>query len=128
MQRILDSLGGYRLTLAQGFWLGAACIVATMIVGFGIFGWVSGGKAVQMKDEAAASSRHALAMAICVDRFMHAENSGARLQKLKDAAWHERDKLIAASGWATMPDRKEPNDVVATMCASQLLEKASASK
>lgn len=126
MQRILDSLASYRISLAQGFWLGVACIVATMIAGFGIFGWVSGGTAGKMKDEAAAASRHQLAMAICVDRFMHGENSGARLQKLKDAAWHERDKLIAANGWATMPDRKEPNDVVATMCASQLLEKAAA--
>ena len=120
MQRILDSLGGYRLSLAHGFWLAVACIIATMTVGFGMFGWVSGGKAAEMKDEAAKASRYELAMAICVDRFMHADNAGARLQKLKDAAWHERDKLIAASGWATMPGKAEPSREVAAACAEAL--------
>jgi hypothetical protein len=30
---------------------------------------------------------------------------------------------VAKGGWATMPDRKEPNSIVATMCAAQLAER-----
>jgi hypothetical protein len=30
--------------------------------------------------------------------------------------------MVAKGGWATMPDRKEPNSVVATLCAGKLAE------
>ena len=38
----------YQLTKTQGAWIGGGCIVATLVVGFGFAGWVTGGKAEKM--------------------------------------------------------------------------------
>jgi hypothetical protein len=112
----------YRLTKAQAFWLAAGSVVATLIVGFGVAGWVTGGSAQQRVAEATTHSRQELATAVCVDEFMAAENAAPRLAKLSDASWYDRSELIAKGGWATMPDRKEPNSTVAALCAGKLAE------
>lgn len=112
----------YRLTKTQAFWLAAGCVVAMLIIGFGMAGWVTGGTAEKRVAEAATNSRHELATAICVDEFMAAANAAPRLAKLNDASWYDRSEIVAKGGWATMPDRKEANSVVATLCAGKLAE------
>lgn len=111
-----------RLTPTQVFWIGAGCVIATLIAGFGFAGWVTGGKAQSLASEAAASARHELAAAVCAEEFMQAANAEARLAKLNATLRWERSDALAKAGWATMPDRKEPNGVVAEMCASRLSE------
>ena len=112
----------YQLTKTQGAWIGGGCIVATLVVGFGFAGWVTGGKAEKMVAEATTNARQELATAVCVEEFLASANSKATLVKLKDAGWYERGEVLAKGGWATMPDRKEPNSVVAAMCATKLSE------
>jgi hypothetical protein len=111
-----------RLTKAQGFWLAAGSVAATLVVGFAMAGWVTAGTAEKRVAEAATNSRHELATAICVEEFMAAADARARLAKLNDASWYDRGEMVAKGGWATMPDRKEPNSVVATLCAGKLAE------
>ncbi|MBI2319244.1 MAG: hypothetical protein HYY28_00235 [Betaproteobacteria bacterium] len=110
----------YQTSKTQTFWIAVGGIVATLILGFGPGGWVTGGTAQKMIAEAAANSRHELAAVVCVEDFMGAADASSRLKKIKKARWYERDEMIASGGWATMPDRKEPNSVVASMCASRL--------
>lgn len=112
----------YRPSKTESFWTAAGAVVATLIIGFGFAGWVTGGTAEEMATQAANGARHQLAAAICVKQFLHAANAGTRLADLKKADWYQRDEIVASSGWATMPDRKEPNVVVAEMCASRLAE------
>ena len=118
----------YRPSKTEAFWTAAGCVVATLVIGFGFGGWVSGGTAEKMVAEAAQGARHQLAAAICVAEFMQAKDARTRLADLKNAEWFQRDKLVAAMGWATMPDRKEPNMAVAEMCAAKLAEDAAAEK
>jgi hypothetical protein len=113
---------GYQPSKTQAFWIAAAAVGATLIIGFGFAGWVSGGTAQKMVTEAAATARHELATAVCVEEFMAEKEAGQRLVKLKDAGWYERSELLVKGGWATMPDRKEPNTIVAAMCAAKLSE------
>ena len=47
---------GYRATKATLFWSCAACIVATVVVGFTWGGWVTGGTARSMAQNAAESA------------------------------------------------------------------------
>jgi hypothetical protein len=112
-----------RLTKTQAFWLAAGAVVATLAIGFGAAGWVTGGTAEARVQEAATKARHELAAAICVEEFMAAADAKARLAKLAQATWYDRGEMIAKGGWATMPDRKEPNGTVATLCAEKLAEK-----
>ncbi len=112
----------YRPSKTEAFWTAAGCVVATLVIGFGFGGWITGGTSQRLIAEAADGARHQLAAAICVDEFMAAKDARTRLADLKKAEWYTRDKLVAANGWATMPDRKEPNMVVAEMCAAKLAE------
>jgi hypothetical protein len=112
----------YRPSKTAAFWFAAACVAATLIIGFGPSGWVSGGTAEQRVNEAKLAARHELAAALCVEEFMASADAQARLTKLKEASYWERSEVVAKGGWATMPDRKEPNTVVASMCAAQLSE------
>ena len=112
----------YRPSKSATFWFAALCVLATLIVGFGPGGWVSGGTAEQRVNDATAAARHELAAALCVEEFMAAQDAQARLAKLKEASYWERSELVSKAGFATMPDRKEPNSIVASMCAAQLSE------
>lgn len=114
----------FRPTKTQAFWFTAGAVAATLVIGFGFAGWVTGGTAEKMRTEAAETARHELAAAICVDEFMAAKDSKMRLAKLKDTGWYERTDLVSAAGFATMPDREEPNRTVAMMCAAKLAESA----
>ena len=105
-------------------WFAIACVVATLIIGFGFGGWVTGGTAQKVANEAAAGSHNQLAAAICAEQFMRAADARTRLAKLQALEWWERDDLVAAGGWATMPGEKEANSAVAQMCATRLAEEA----
>jgi hypothetical protein len=123
---LMDRWDDYQVTKTQAFGLAAACVAATLILGFSAGGWVTGGTARETVSEAATNARQKLATAVCVDEFMQAAGAASRLEKIEQAMWHERDELVSAGGWATMPDRKEPNSVLASLCASELAERAQA--
>ena len=106
----------------QAFWACATVLVATLVVGFGPAGWVSGAAAQKLASESADNARRELAVAVCVDEFMDQRDASARLAKLKSVEFFRRGDLIATGGYATMPDRKEADDAVAARCAATLDE------
>src|SRR3954454_14962102 len=65
------------------FWSCAAAAIATMIVGFGWGGWVTGGTSRSMATTAAQEARGELASSICVERFLAASDSAAQLATFK---------------------------------------------
>jgi hypothetical protein len=112
----------YQPSKTQAFWFAVAAVVGMLIAGFGFAGWVTAGTAQQRVDDAALAARHELAAAVCVEEFMGLKEAQARLVTLKDSGYWDRSEFVAKGGWATMPDRKEPNRVVASMCAARLSE------
>jgi len=112
----------FHLNKAQAFWLCVATVAATLIAGFGFAGWVSGGTAKSMAAEAAQNARRDLAVAVCVDEFVHEHDAAARLAKLKSTDFYRRSDLVATGGFATMPDRQEADTAVAYQCAAALDE------
>jgi hypothetical protein len=119
---IMQRWNEYRPTKEHAFWLAAGSVVATLVIGFGFAGWVTGGSALKAADEAAAASHDKLAAAVCAEEFMRAADARTRLAKLTALEWWERDDLVAGGGWATMPGEKEASSVVAEMCATRLTE------
>jgi hypothetical protein len=124
--KTLDSLQArwldFRPTKTQAFWFAAGCVAATIALGFGAAGWVTGGSAEKQIAAAAENARYELAAAVCVDGFMDAAGAKDRLAGLQKLTWYARSEQVAQGGWATMPDRKEPNTTVAMACASRLSE------
>ena len=111
----------YRPTKVLLVWSCAACIIATVVVGFTWGGWVTGGTARSMAEAAATSGRDELVAAICVDRFQNGRDAHGQLAALKELQSWNRGAFIEKGGWATMPDMAKPTNTAARLCADQLV-------
>ncbi|MFO1069870.1 MAG: hypothetical protein U1E14_15235 [Geminicoccaceae bacterium] len=94
--------------------------IAATAVGFGWGGWVTGGTARSMVDNASITARSELVAAICVDRFKALSDAPAQLVTLKAMQAWDRGSFIEKGGWAAMPDKAEPTKIEAKLCADQL--------
>lgn len=112
----------YRPSKRVWFWSCAGCVVATLVIGFGWGGWVTGGTATQMAADAAAGARAQLAATTCISRFEKSPGAAAELASLKKAAGYERINLIEDHGWVTVPGSKDPVPGAADLCAQKLVE------
>jgi hypothetical protein len=111
----------YRPSKTALFWSCAGCIVATMIVGFSWGGWVTGGGAQEMVEDAAEQARAQVAAAVCVETFMAAPDAGLQLTSLKEESspWRQ-ENFIEDGGWAVIANQEY--DGAAELCADQLIE------
>jgi hypothetical protein len=109
-----------RPTKTLTFWSCAACVAATILVGFTWGGWTTGGTARAMAREAALGSRNELAAAVCVDRFKAAGDAPAQLVALKALGGWDRGSFVEKGGWAAMPDKVAPGDGAARLCGDKL--------
>jgi hypothetical protein len=103
------------------FWSCVGCIVATMILGFSWGGWVTGGTAQEMAQDAAEQARAEVAAAVCVDEFMQAADAGVQLTSLKEisSSWGRED-FVEEGGWAMVADQEY--DDAADLCAERLMK------
>ena len=103
-------------------WACVGTAIATMIIGFGWGGWVTGGGSRTMATAAAQEAHTQLASAICVQRFMAAPDSAARLVELKAIPEiYKKRQFIEAGGWATMPGQTAADSRGAEGCAATLV-------
>jgi hypothetical protein len=114
----------YRPSKALLFWSCAACIVATMVVGFNWGGWTTGGTAAAMAKTAALDARQELAADVCTERFQAADDANSQFVALKalTSAW-DRGAFVEKGGWAVMPGAKaapQSASQVARLCADRL--------
>lgn len=103
------------------FWLLAAAIVLTMIIGFTWGGWVTGGSAQATAGTTAQSAVIERLAPICVAQFNQDPDRDAKLVELQDANSYQRGAYIRAQGWATMPGEEAPDSKVADACARLII-------
>lgn len=103
------------------FWSCAAVAVATMAIGFGAGGWVTGGTAAEMTQDSAEQARAELVASACVQKFTAHDSFAADLASLKAASSWKQGDLVADGGWATLAGMKEPLDDAARLCANKLV-------
>jgi hypothetical protein len=103
------------------FWSCAGCVVATLIIGFSWGGWVTGGTAQELAEDAAEQASAQVAAAVCVKNFMGAADAGPQLASLKGntSSW-KRENFIEDGGWAMIDDQEY--DGAAELCAERLIE------
>lgn len=89
------------------FWLAAAAIILTMIIGFSWGGWVTGGTARQMMNDAVVQRLSS----ICLGQFNQDPEKDQKLTELQDASPYQRDDYVKDQGWATMPGEEKPDTV-----------------
>ena len=111
----------YQPSKTMLFWACAATAVATMIIGFGWGGWVTGGGSRTMAAAAAQEAHGELASAICVEKFMAAPDSAVRLVELRAIPdTYKKRQFIESGGWATLPGQTSANTHDAEGCAASL--------
>lgn len=108
----------YRPSKTVLFWTCVGCIVATMIVGFGWGGWVTGGAAQARVEEAVQEARAQVAAAVCVEQFMAAPDANTQLTSLKTMGTWSREGFIEDGGWAVIAG--EQYEDAAELCAEKL--------
>jgi hypothetical protein len=101
-----------------GFWSAIGGAIVFTVIGFKWGGWVTGGTAQIMAEEAVVDR---LAQ-ICVVQFNQDSQKDQKLKELKEAGAWERDSFVEKQGGATMPGEKKPNSEVADACAVRLME------
>jgi len=104
---------------AIGAGFGAA--VAIMI-GFGLGGWLTGGRAADNGAEFAQAEVTAAILPYCVDRARRDPNFETTLQQIKKAGRTNGIKILLQAGWALKPESDKSNFHVARACMEALAE------
>jgi len=90
--------------------------VIVMIIGFAWGGWLTGGTAQKMTDEAVLASQ----AAICVAQFMKQPNHEEKLKELGKIDSWKRSDFIEKGGWDKMPGQEKAGSLVSQACAKGL--------
>lgn len=110
----------FRPTKTLWLWSCAGCAVVTMVVGFTVGGWVSGGTASKMASVARDEGRIQLAADVCVARFKGSDGFATSLADLKKEDSWKQDDYVAAGGWVTLAGLTDPVAGSAKLCAEML--------
>lgn len=109
----------YRPSKTLWFWSVIGGVVATMIIGFTVGGWTTGGSAEIMADKAARNARAELAANICVEKFVTTAGA-AKLAELKEASQWQRDDFVEDGGWTKLVGIDKSVPGAADLCATEL--------
>ncbi len=96
--------------------------ILTIIIGFALGGWVTGGTAQTTAEEMAEAAVVDRLAPICVAQFNQDPEKGKNLKELKGKSSWDRDTYVKKQGWATMPGEKDPDSDVAEKCAEQIMQ------
>ena len=99
-----------------GVWGLIVGAVIAMIIGFAWGGWLTGGTAQKMTDEAVLASQ----AAICVAQFMKQPNHEEKLKELEKVESWKRSEFIEKEGWDKMPGQEKAGSYVAQACVKGL--------
>lgn len=120
-RKLADRWDDFRPSKTMWFWSMAGAAVATIVVGFTVGGWTTGGTAREMAEDAARDARAQLASTICVEKFTTASAAAAKLAELKETASYQQDDFIEDGGWAKLVGIDGPVPGAADLCADQLV-------
>ncbi len=109
-----------RTWLAPALYGGCAGAIALAIIGFTWGGWVTGGTARQMSDQAANSAVVAMLVPYCLDKSKNDPGAGPVLAELSEASGYNRRGIVEKAGWATPLGEERPVSGLALACEKAL--------
>jgi hypothetical protein len=111
----------FRPTKTMTFWSCVVVAIATMFIGFGLGGWVTGGTAEKMVEDARTQARTELVANACVAKYTKRDDFASDLEALKAASSWKQGDIVAEGGWATLAGMKDPLNDAARLCANKLV-------
>ena len=118
---ITSGWNDYRPTKAGLIWAAAGASILTMVVGFAWGGWVTGGSAQTMAEQASQNAREQLVASICVENFVADADAAANLVALKEESSYQQDDFIEDGGWSNITAIDQQVTGAADLCAEQLV-------
>lgn len=112
--------------VTPGIWGAIIGAAAISIIGLNV-GWVvTSSTAEEMAQRQTEKAVIEALAPICVAKFKNQskQEQTADLAALEDADRFARDDFVEEHGWATLPGSTEPNDEIASACASELMKLA----
>lgn len=104
------------------FWSSVGSVVVVLVLGFTWGGWVTGGTATEMAEDAAADARAEVTAVYCTERFLAAPDVRVQLAALKDLSSYRRRSFVGETGFATPPGAEGPDRNAAALCAQRLVD------
>ena len=111
----------FRPTKTMTFWSCVVVAIATMFIGFGLGGWVTGGTAAKLAQDARDEARTELVANACVAKYTKHDSFASDLEALKAASSWKQGDIVAEGGWATLAGMEDPLDDAARLCANKLV-------
>ena len=97
--------------------VGGAVVLA--VVGFMLGGWITGGTAQQLAEDAAEKAVSDRLAPICVAQYNRDPEKDQKLKEMKKKTY-QRGDYVKKQGWSTMPGEKDPDYAVSRECADLL--------
>jgi len=120
IQEKIEQMIGAKIKIV--LWSAICGAIITMIIGFALGGWVTGGTAQTTAEEMADAAVVDRLVPICVAQFNQDPEKDKKLKELKEKSSWDRDQYVKKQGWATMPFEKEPDSSVAEKCAEKIVQ------
>src|SRR3989337_424718 len=99
IERMQQRWEDYRPTKTHTFWIAAGCVAATLVLGFGPGGWVSGGTAQKRVDEAGTGGGP-----------KRAPGRRCRTERNRTASWRRCARPSWPSASRRPPERGQPRN------------------
>ena len=105
MRYVMTAIGGALVWwIALGLWLG----------------WMSPGSAQKQTDEAVFAALVEKLTPICVGNFNADADQESKWERVKNAAYYNRDAVFAEQGWATFMGSDEPVERIVESCRNAI--------
>lgn len=119
---LLDDAKNYQPTMTAMVWTAVGASAVTIAVGFFGLGWVTGGTAEDMAEDARNTGHVELAAAICAQNFRSTPAALEQYSEISDLSGFRQRQFVENQPWALMPGAGSVDRDTAELCASKIVD------
>jgi hypothetical protein len=106
--------------LKPGLWGAAAGAIAISIVGFSQLGWTTSSTSEKLAQERADTAVVAALVPFCVVKAQQDPDTALLAKFQAEQSSYSRSDMVVKAGWATLGNKKSPDDALARACSDKL--------
>lgn len=117
----IDSIKTYQPTISAMAWTAVGASALTMAVGFFGLGWVTGGTAADMANDARNQGHAELASVVCAENFRAYPAALEQHQQISEMSGFRQRQFVEGQPWALVPGADSVRRDVAQLCAARIV-------
>jgi hypothetical protein len=119
---IVQGIRDYGPTKTTLAWVAGGASVLTMVLGFTVGGWVTGGAADRMALEARTGGQAELAAAVCAANFRESPTARQAHAELTALSATRQRQFVLDQPWAQVPGAQAVSRAAAELCARTITQ------